>query len=533
MVDFSDELGPKNEFFTLLQTKYSLAMARAQQQSNLICIPHSSTLANTRFNIEFVNYHLLQPSPYIKSQFIAKLAREHEEVFSIGNGEILNDNIPSPVQIIYEEIGYDVNYVEYRTVVIDRPLHPKCDFSPLKSAGRTNIFEIIKQGETEWESLPTHRRARLFLNEQIGDFNDHYTILVDFLDHAISKIKEMCDQTMKKSFPNERRDLERKDILPIWIYVENYALMKAYDKIFYVCSKQCRKKDQEIFKHMSKNEELAIADFEIPPEFNFPFLSAIERISDLSSNHTPFAKLKCISDTLDLIANESQTLEKEEKILYNPSEPPLITADTLIPLFAYILLRAQAGLLCANLFYLNSFSLHTLHIPKLSYAMVTFQASLQFIYSRIGIDTDDTSPTRSTDEVGIDGSRYISQNRRSSLVHIGESPRHPLASDWSRSSREESLELVEERFINPMQSFNGESSTLNGTVTERSGLSRLVGKRHSIGGEGVTTPNLFSPAPPKEKSAFSKLSIATNETSSLGLDNVLAMLTAKDGGTHI
>ena len=530
MVDFSDEFGPKNDFFTLLHTKYSAILLKAQKLSMLICIPHSDTIANTSFTLQFVNHHILQPSPYIKSQFIAKIGREHEEEYSIQNGVISNSSLSIPANIIYEEVGYDEDFNEYQTVVLDRPLDPRYKYSPLKNKCSSSITDILVQGERELNGMSTHLEARTFLNGQIGNFNDHYTILIDFLDHAISKIKEMCELTMKKAFTHVSTELDSGDVTPIWIYVENYTLMKAYDKVFYVCCKKCKKNDHELFWYMSSNHGIKIGELDIPAVFDFEFLSAINRISDLSTNHTPFAKLKCIADTLDLIASESQSLDNQEKRLYNLQEPPPITADVLIPLFSYVLLRAQASLLCANLLYLNSFSWHTLRLPKLSYAIVTFQASLQLILSRIGIELEEDTPSSADNGSGDNHyvshkSPFLSQGRRGSLVHIGDASSHPLDNNWRLPSKDESFEIIQERFASISQSNNNEEKPiLNGA--SRAGdwgfLSRF--KRHSIA-DGSTS--LFSPAP-RDKNPLTKVSSSSNDSNPMKLDNVLALLTTKD-----
>ena len=536
MVDFSDEFGPKNDFFTLLQTKYSALLLKAQKQSLLICIPHSDTIANTSFTLQFVNYHILRPSPYIKSQFIARLATDQEEEYTIQNGEISNAALSVPARIIYEEVGYDENFNEYQTVLIDRPLDPKSKYTPLENKPSSSIADVILQGEREWNDMPTQAAARTFLNAQIGNFNDHYTILIDFLDHAVSKINEMCQLTMKKTFPHIFTDLEGNDVTPIWIYVENYTLMKAYDKVFYVCCKKCRMKDHEIFRSMSSSQTVSIRELDIPDAFDFGYLSAISRISDLSTNHTPFAKLKCIADTLDLIASESQSVDSQEKRLYNLEEPPPITADILIPMFSYVLLRAQASLLCANLLYLNSFSWHTLHLPKLSYAIVTFQASLQLILSRIGLELEEEN---SSGDKGHGDTHYVSQRpslllqgRRGSLVNIGNTSSHPLDDNWRLPSKDESFEIITEKFGSISHSNKSEQkSLLNGA--NRSGdwgfLSRF--KRHSIAdnNNNSNSSSLFSPAP-RDKTPLTKLSSPSNSNNirAMRLDNVMALLTTKD-----
>ena len=515
MVDFSDEIGPTNSFFNLLQSKYSDILHNAQKHSMLICIPHSDTISDVSLTKSFVLYHILHPSPYIKSQFIAKVGKEVEECYSVQNGEITNEHLAVPARIIYEEVGYDDNYNEYQTLVLDRPLDPKYSYTPLKNRTTTAITDAITQGEIEWRAMSTYDTARDFLNRQIGNFNDHYTILTDFLDHAVSKIKEMCEQTMKKTFPLTSNKLESNCVTSLWIYIENYTLMKAYDKVFYVCCKKCKSKDHELFKYMSSHQDITIEDLDVPTSFDFDYNAAKYRISELSTNHTPFAKLKCIADALDLIISESHSLPTQEKKLYNVQDTPPITADILIPLFSFVLLRAQVSLLCANLFYLNSFSWHTLHLPKLSYAVVTFQASLQLILSHIGIELEDES-SKGGGDCFCEGTPYVSQKsqpgRRGSLVHVGDTSTHPLDSNWRMASKDESFEVIEERILS--QSNLAERKPF---LTKKSSdwgfLSRFPMKRHSL--DGVLTSN-----------SIEKKDI--HRDSSLGLDNVLAFLTNKD-----
>ena len=515
MIDFSDEIGPKNAFFTLLQSKYSNILHDAQKHSMLICIPHSNTITDAELTHSFILYHILHPSPYLKSQFIAKVGKEVEECFSVQNGEITNDHLAVPARIIYEEVGYDDKYNEYQTLVLDRPLDPKSRYTPLKNMITTSITDSITQGEIEWKAMSTYDNARDFLNRQIGNFNDHYTILIEFLDHAVSKIKEMCEQTMKRTFPRTSNKLESNDVTPIWMYIENYTLMKAYDKVFYVCCKRCKSKDHELFKYMSTHQDVTIEDLDVPTTFDFDYNAAKDRISELSTNHTPFAKLKCIADTLDLITSESQSLPTQEKKLYNVQDTPPVTADILIPLFSFVLLRAQVSLLCANLFYLNSFSWHTLHLPKLSYAVVTFQASLQLILSRIGIELEDES-SKESGEYFCEGTHYVSQKsqsgRRGSLVHVGDASTHPLDSNWRMTSKDESFEVIEEQFFS-QSALPEDKSFLTKKSNDWGFLNRLPLKRHSV--DGLLSSNSI-----EKKSS--------NRESSLGLDNVLAFLTSKD-----
>ncbi|GBL72302.1 hypothetical protein AVEN_115258-1 [Araneus ventricosus] len=113
-----DEL-ENNPFYTSLETKFSEKLKEAQKKLWLICVPFHKSLKGVTITKEFVDIHVLKPSPFFKSHFVTT------DINNPLSFEIEDDSIKTQtgtIKILAEETAYNDDYKPYRILITETPL---------------------------------------------------------------------------------------------------------------------------------------------------------------------------------------------------------------------------------------------------------------------------------------------------------------------------------------------------------------------------------------------------------------------------
>ncbi|EGC38124.1 hypothetical protein DICPUDRAFT_149240 [Dictyostelium purpureum] len=110
-----------------------------------------------------------------------------------------------------------------------------------------------------------------------------------------------------------------------------------------------------------------------------PYQFSIDILKTLPSLTTPTEKLECIEKSIDLIS-ESIKLYWEKKSKFNRStisKIPQISADELLPIFSYVIIKSNITNVFSELMFIQEYSDFSLCSQKQQYCLTTFEAALQ------------------------------------------------------------------------------------------------------------------------------------------------------------
>ncbi|KFM62899.1 Ankyrin repeat domain-containing protein 27, partial [Stegodyphus mimosarum] len=369
-----------NPFFNALQTKFVHKFKELQRNLWLICVPCGKSLKGLSITQDFVDYHVLKPSPFFKSHFITTDAN------SKGSFEIDEGTIKTPsgsVKILMEETAYNEDYKPYRILIIERPLCSSEKKVELQSVDVSNKDFILSEIECTLflESFPGSADILKMLDKKIRVFNSSYMVLPQYLEDAAAKLRsiscsaaeEFCRLLKHTSF-----DLfSNKKLSAV---VENYVLCHVHDKVFPVIKKYCHEEDKKLMqKLLSLYESYVTPDqLGVREPFCCQTPSAVVELASLNSRNSPSEKLNCLITTLELLNQDIEHFLFEN--CYPVSkDTPRLTSDDLIPLLVGVIIQARPQYLVSNLYYMQNFCWEMSSVDKYGFSLVTFQAAKEYL----------------------------------------------------------------------------------------------------------------------------------------------------------
>lgn len=164
-----------------------------------------------------------------------------------------------------------------------------------------------------------------------------------------------------------------------------------YDKLFPFLEKHAYQEEDANFLFITETLDLACskgdddekAEFDlwevltIPPHFQCDQSDTISLFYGLMNRaRNPFDKMKCVKQTTDNIVfniNKYQSNSKTE----------FVTTDDLIPLLAYIIVRAKVPNLITNLNFMQEYQLEEHGLSEYGFSVTTLYATIMFLKSEI------------------------------------------------------------------------------------------------------------------------------------------------------
>ncbi|XP_035214953.1 ankyrin repeat domain-containing protein 27-like [Stegodyphus dumicola] len=346
----------------LNKTKFVDKFKELQRNLWLICVPCGKSLKGLSITQDFVDYHVLKPSPFFKSHFITTDAN------SKASFEIDEATIKTPsgsVKILMEETAYNEDYKPYRILVIERPLCTSEKKVEFQNADVSNKDFILTEIECTLflESFPGSADILKMLDKKIRVFNSSYMVLPQYLEDAASKLRSIsCSTAEEFSRLLKHTSFDLFSNKKLSAVVENYVLCHVHDKVFPVIKKYCLEEDKKytkLYHFRSRNY-------------------TVVELASLNSRNSPSEKLNCLMTTLELLNQDIEHFLFEN--CYPVSkDTPRLTSDDLIPLLVGVIIQARPQYLVSNLYYMQNFCWEMSSVDKYGFSLVTFQAAKEYV----------------------------------------------------------------------------------------------------------------------------------------------------------
>ncbi|PVD32732.1 hypothetical protein C0Q70_08177 [Pomacea canaliculata] len=395
-------------------------------------------------------------------------------------------------------------YKQHKIFILEQPLDPKfkkqCsqegkDYHKLlpSHASLTEFKEFL-------QSLPQCTKVLEKLDQGIQLFNSNYMILTDYLNDAVTRLTNLCEEGIKdclhKLDHKLTSDIKFKDILTA--AVESYVMGGVHQKVFRVLCQHHLEEDKHLSAKICQQVcDVTPQDLKVSPDFICPLPNAVRAMLELENLTTPLEKLTCLKSVIDNITAgiTNHVAQKKTLHLAISTEEPCLTSDDLIPLLVSVI--AQASMespsscqhLHSNISYMENFTLAstTKDRDELSYCLVTFRAAVQFIASSdfsensrkkqngvkkltMAKQSMSVSDGDASSKNGISSPGHVLSSKRDSPVTISHSTTPPPTIPSGRQDRQRS------RVSKVLQ----ESSAISSPEQEGSEMKSIFGGKHSV-----------------------------------------------------
>ena len=318
------------------------------------------------------------------------------------------------IAIIAEEIGYNSNNREFRTLLIERPLvcptsRPQLIRSilgPLTPLRSTSLAFARQRKLERSKQLRHHDDCAKYLecvsNElttnlegEVGRLQSNYIILSQYLQDAATRIKQLVEQYIPKfEFKIEQSGIRVSETIrrSIRLAVENHVVHLLHGKLITTIH-DLHEKDDEIliekFKLIS-NSKVTLCELgaqKIFADFS-PDQDLLREFKQLTSLQSPIAIVSALLklvDSINLALNQSVRLRRLMGTTTiglsgdKPNQTVSICSDDLIASFVFILAKATPNNLYSLTEYLNTFGWSSCSNDQPAYYVATLELVIQYI----------------------------------------------------------------------------------------------------------------------------------------------------------
>ncbi|GFV24383.1 ankyrin repeat domain-containing protein 27 [Trichonephila clavipes] len=283
-------------------TKYADKLKEAQKKLWLICVPFHKSLKGVTITKEFVDTHVLKPSPFFKSHFITT------DINNPVSFEIEDDYIITPketIKILSEETAYNDDYKPYRILITDAPLclSKVKDELHSSSCSKNGLKLSLNECSSFLSSFPECPEVMKILDKKIQVFNSSYMVLPQYLQDASHKLRGMLNWAVKEFCRSlEYRAPDEYSKTEISSALENYIMFYVHDKVFPVIKKFCLEEDRRLTQKLLSLYEANVTPDQLGVRESFccQTPSAVVELASLNSRKSPTEKLNCFMKTLTL-----------------------------------------------------------------------------------------------------------------------------------------------------------------------------------------------------------------------------------------
>ncbi|XP_023721770.1 ankyrin repeat domain-containing protein 27 isoform X2 [Cryptotermes secundus] len=375
-----------NAYYHTLQNKFRRKYEQALSRCWMICVPCSRALRGLNITEEFVELHILRPSPSFSSHY-ASTDEGSSHIFELNGDSLILHKAPVQiaekyaVKILSVESGYNKEYQQYKILITDKPLSPKYQSQPVEDDGiQLRKINSLADAVGFLTHFPVHIEVLIKLGPELQQLCS--SLLSDSLQVVREKVHDTMScywMTLLKTHPLDRqRDAHFQNLLSISL--ENFIMSRLHDLVFQMV---CNKHNEDDAQILGLVKELASAgvtadQLGAPEDFAIPLPAAVVELASLDSLNCPVDKLSCLRTTLDLILAELKgAIVDAHSVLSKDSQMPTLMTDDLIPLLVTVIIQAKPLHMASNLYYMENFQWTLSPSDATSFSLVTFKAAIQ------------------------------------------------------------------------------------------------------------------------------------------------------------
>ncbi|XP_067934302.1 ankyrin repeat domain-containing protein 27-like isoform X2 [Watersipora subatra] len=362
----------ENKFFQQFCDMCPTLFNTVVQNGWLICIPKVGTFeGHTLTELDCMSHVLIAVDSLSYKTASDKRVRISEKIIHLEDGF---DRVEK-VMMLFSETFYTDKQQKYQVCCIEKPLSFKCTaVSPFPT--QPAQFRISNV-EDSMELLFTGSNCSLkkTLDKMISTHRSALRVGYSSLRHLIDMIHGLftkCVQTCYKDSHLRRRMALNKHISDnLHLAVETYISHQLYSELFgYICT-AVASNDAKLNKINRNLSQVHRTDFGIVSEFSCNLPRARRELLTFASFSTPLAKMASVKRVI--LALMKQPKDSQEL------EP--LTADDLIPMLVFLIVRSSIPTWVASFEYMSQFHFSKSRLNEYSFYMSTLEAAIFYLQS--------------------------------------------------------------------------------------------------------------------------------------------------------
>uniref|UniRef100_A0A8C6VPK0 Ankyrin repeat domain 27 n=1 Tax=Nothobranchius furzeri TaxID=105023 RepID=A0A8C6VPK0_NOTFU len=381
-----DENILRNPFYLALEKLRPDLFNRVAELNGIILVPCSGSLSTSTFSESYFDSYILQPVEDEYRTLSGKVCfLIHDRKLLLGSGCPTASVIP----ILFEETFYNDQEQRYSILCISRPVE-------------------VEPSLAEVSQLPTYCLRSL---EDVTDFLGRHVHKLDkFINSFCLSVREQERKGLRHHI-DAVNGLYAKCLMCLLrdshlIYVHH----GIHEFIFNLVGTLEASQDAAFNKTTRSLQDLQQKDLGVKPEFSMNLSRAKRELSQLNQQTSPFLKLLCLRR---VVMTATQTTGRTVSLV-------AVSADDLLSVVLYLLLKTEIPNWMANLSYIRNFCFSYSSKDELSYCLSTFEAAAKYISLGNLQDTHSMSGGLNYKAVFKDRMSLLNQNATTPIQHLFE-----------------------------------------------------------------------------------------------------------------
>ncbi|XP_072374206.1 ankyrin repeat domain-containing protein 27 isoform X1 [Scyliorhinus torazame] len=363
-----DEDISRNPFYLALQKQKPDMSNRVAELHGIVLVPCRGSLSQGSLAAAHFESYILQPVDDTTNSSYRTL--NGKAITIRGNLVSLGVGFSSPcaIRILFEETFYTEKEESFSILCIARPLEKGSSLdenpSPVDSYCLKN-FEDAKE----------------FLGQQLSKVdkyieafrNSFKELEMKSLRHHIDEVNTLYTKCLQYLLRDSRLKILIKQEMQMALLkqaVEMYVLHGIHDQIFKSVGTIEASQDAAFNKTTRGLQDLQLKDLGIKSQFSINIPRAKRELSQLNRCTSPQLKLICLRNVV-------------HAVMQSPSQRVNLhsmSADDLLPVLLYLLVKTEIPNWMANLSYIKNFRFCSAVKDELGYCLTSFEAAVEYIH---------------------------------------------------------------------------------------------------------------------------------------------------------
>lgn len=370
---FYDEDLSENDFFTNLKEQYGHLIEQATAENWVVCVPRRGSFDPKIITEDDYYFHILTQNPNAKDRYKTLKGTKIEVI----DGTILVDG--AKTSILFEETFYMTDLSKYQVWCVECMLNKNRDDFDCNCCTVETLRDCIDFLWTESLEKNVLENLNGIINDFLIKYSDLYKYDLDFQKELIENLyKECLEVTLNDGKISESVSTNKFQISNVTVCVEAYIQHSIYKELMNGISVFTGCDDASFNKIVRNSSDTQLNHLNIRSDINDSIPCAKQHLAKINTFTTVIDKINCLRNTVTEIGIESRKK---------------LSADDLIPIFVFLILKTCVPNWITNLVFLKRFHLTS----EANFLVTTLEAAIEYIKS--GISTPNDTEKNETDHL--------------------------------------------------------------------------------------------------------------------------------------
>ncbi|XP_075231527.1 ankyrin repeat domain-containing protein 27-like [Lycorma delicatula] len=370
-----------NIFFQILQSDHYELFNKAIHDGWIICVPRAGSLPKYALAQEDLFSHILIPSDELpETHFRTLNDREVKICNRVVTVEPNDNSAPFSTHVLFEETFYDSELLKYKILCIENPLELYSDFH--KEDVDSSVITV--QTLRDCIDLLWIESAGKEILEKMDEAIKNFMVANDRLEYkSLQRQRDLvgglytnCLQiTLQDSRLRSKTNSNKYLLQNIKTSVESYVHHAIYKKLIKGITACTAYEDANFNKIVRNLSDLQLRDLDVRLDLYDTVSKAKSQLSRVDGYCTVLGKIGCLRRTIAAISKYESP---------NISQGNVVTADDLLPILVFLVIKSGLPNWIAHLTYMKLFNFSASlsnQVDQNCFLLTTLEAAIEHIKS--------------------------------------------------------------------------------------------------------------------------------------------------------